>query len=353
MSPHEPAPALREHFVIVPRGPFSLARAADVIAHFPPLRHQPKTDDGVVRLGFVADRTFEPIAVSIQTADYLGVLRIEVHRAASSMESIAASNPNDVRKQVARIFALDVDGTSYPEIARRDPELAPLMKQLEGLRPVSFTSPYECACWAILSQRISTSQAANVVRALVETHGPKIETSGGPVGIFPPPAKLLELDAGLPPIKLERLHGVAQAALDGELDAATLRALPEDEAMKRLRALPGIGEFWAAGIWLRACGVTDRFPDEPISIAALGALHGLGDRPSAEAIAELTARYRPFGMWIAFLLRVAINRGVLGDDALGDIAGREMAIRRSSERRPARRAASTRRRARPGAGSRA
>jgi DNA-3-methyladenine glycosylase II len=321
-------------FVIVPRGPFSLARAANVIASFPPLRHQPKSEDGVVRLGFIADKTFEPVAVSIRTADYLGVLRVTVHGNAEAA---------DVRKQVARIFSLDVDGTTFPEIAARDPKLAPLMKQLEGLRPVSFTSPYECACWAIISQRISTSQAANIVRALVERHGPTIETPDFTMNVFPPPSKLLELDAmpSLPPVKIERLHGVARAALEGKLDAGALRGLGEEEALARLRALPGIGDFWSAGIWLRACGVADRFPDEPISIAALGALHGLGDHPSPAKLAELTARYRPFGMWIAFLLRVAASRG-----ELGEIAGREMAIRRSSERRAGNRAASTRRRAR-------
>lgn len=304
-------------FVIVPRGPFSLARAAGVIASFPPLRHQPKTDDGSVRLGFVADRTFAPMAVTIRTADYLGVLRVTVHGLETSGLEL-----RDVRKQVARIFALDVDATRYPEIALRDPELAPLMKEFEGLRPVSFTSPYECACWGIISQRISTTQAANIVRGLVQAHGPKVDG----IGIFPPPMKLLEIDEiqSLPPVKVERLRAVAQAALDGKLDAATLRALPEEEALRRLRELPGIGDFWASGIWLRACGVADRFPDEPISIAALGALHHLGDHPSASRLAELTARYEPFGMWMALLLRVVVGRG-----ALGDIAGREMAIRRS------------------------
>lgn len=325
-------------FVIVPRGPFSLARAADVIAHFPPLRHQPKTDDGTVRLGFVADRTFQPIAVTVRTADYLGVLRVTVHGLEGSGLDL-----QDVRRQVARIFSLDVDGASFPGIAHRDPKLAPLLKELEGLRPVCFTSPYECACWAVISQRISTAQAANIVRGLVEAHGPKVDAAGTTVGVFPPPAKLLEIESiqSLPGAKIERLHGIARAALDGQLDAAVLRALPAAEALERLRALPGIGDFWSSGIWLRACGVADRFPDEPISIAALGALHGLGDHPSPAKLAELTAKYQPFGMWIAFLLRVAVGRGLLGD-----IAGREMAIRRSSERRPVNRAASTRRRGR-------
>lgn len=295
-------------FVIVPRGPFSLARAADIVAHFPPLRHQPRTSDGSVRLGFVADRTFEPLAVTVQTADYLGVLRVTVHGLEGATAGIA-----EVRRQVSRILALDVDGRDYPDLVRRDPALAPMMERFEGLRPVSFTSPYECACWAVVSQRISKEQAARVVGAIVEAHGPKVDG----IGVFPPPLALLAIESvpGLSSVKLERLHAIARAALDGQLDADTLRALPEAEALRRLQDLPGIGAFWSSGVWLRACGVHDRFPDEPLSIAALDRLH------EGRSTEEPTELYRPFGMWIAFMLRVA--------------------TRRSSERPVARRAPST------------
>jgi hypothetical protein len=89
-----------------------------------------------------------------------------------------------------------------------------------------------------------------------------------------------------------------------------------------LTAIRGIGLFWASGIYLRACGIVDAFPDEPLAIAALGALHGLGDRPSAPDVQRLTEAYRPYRMWACFLLRVAAARGVIPG-----ISGREMRIR--------------------------
>src|SRR5207244_2829893 len=94
--------------------------------------------------------------------------------------------------------------------------------------------------------------------------------------------RLLDVDVvpSLPAEKIERLHAVARAALDGLLDVARLRDLGSVEGPKSLLAIRGIGPFWASGIYLRACGIVDVFPDEPLSIAALGALHGLGDRPS-------------------------------------------------------------------------
>jgi DNA-3-methyladenine glycosylase II len=93
-----------------------------------------------------------------------------------------------------------------------------------------------------------------------------------------------------------------------------------------VRTIPGIGPFWSSGIYLRASGIADEFPEfEPLTIAALGAIHGLGDRPDPDTVRRLTDAYRPYRMWVSFLLRVAAARGIVTG-----IAGRETAIRRGS-----------------------
>jgi len=95
-----------------------------------------------------------------------------------------------------------------------------------------------------------------------------------------------------------------------------------------VRAIAGIGPFWSSGIYLRGCGIVDEVADEPLSVAALGALHGLGDQPGPEAITHLMDGYRPYRMWVTFLLRVAANRG-----AIPGLAGRESEIRRAADSR--------------------
>lgn len=285
-------------FVIVPKGPFNLTLAAEHLSCFPATSHQPTMNAGKLRLGFIADKTHAPVAVELRQ-EYGGAFhgRLLGRGAAGWIPS----HVDAVRKQVARIFALDVDAKAFPDLAKRDPKIAPILRDLEGLRPVSFTSPYECACWAVISQRITKFQGAKIFDTLVTKHGTTIDD----VRVFPTPEKLLEVTEvqSLPAPKLERLHGIALAALEGKLDAETLRRLPEADALTRLKDLPGIGEFWSSGIWLRACGVHDRFPDEPISIAALNDLHG-----SDANLAKRTELYRPFGMFVAFLLRITNRR---------------------------------------------
>jgi len=289
-------------FILAPEGPFSLARAADVVLRFPPLAHQPRARGGL-RLGFVLDGDHRSVAVSLREVDGA------VHG------TVAGTGRIDVAaRQVARILSLDHDATDYPRVAEQDPRLAPVMAALSGLRPVCFTSPYEAACWAVISQRITTAHAARITGELVRAHGEVVLSEGAPVQVFPRPDRLLDVRTvpGLAAVKLERLHGIATATLEGALDADRLRALGDEDAPAALRALAGIGPFWASGIYLRACGVVDVFPDEPRAIAALGELHGLGPTPSARAVAALTDRHRPFRMWVCFLLRVAAARGLIG-----------------------------------------
>jgi len=296
--------------------------AIDVLGHFGPTgRHVveagPKAAaESILRLAFPLDGEFEPVAVA---------LRFE---AGALLGEVAGTDRIDAAAtQVARIFSLDVDGSGYPELARRDPALAPLMAALPGLRPVCFTSPYETAAWAILSARISMAQAARVQDRLIRELGTRLRVAGEDAWSFPTPERLLELRElpGAAPEKVVRLQGVARAALDGLLDPTRLRALGDVAGPESLLSIRGIGPFWSSGIYLRGCGIADVFPDEPLSIAALGQLHGLGDRPAAGTVKRLTDAYAPYRMWVCFLLRVAAGRGIIPG-----LAGREMAIRRAS-----------------------
>jgi len=129
--------------------------------------------------------------------------------------------------QACRFLSLDVDAHGWPDVARRDPVIADAQQQLPGLRPCRFHSPYEAAAWAVLSQRIRIVQAARLRDDLVARHGDD--------GAFPAPQQLRGLDLDLPGRKSEYLRAVADAALDGRLDAATLRSLDPDDAIRTVQ----------------------------------------------------------------------------------------------------------------------
>ena len=174
--------------------------------------------------------------------------------------------------QACRFLSLDVDAQGWPEVGRRDPVIAGAQARLPGLRPCGFHSPYEAASWTVLSQRLRISQAARLRSELIARHGED--------GAFPAPRTLLGLDLGLPGRKGEYLRAVAEAALDGLLDGAALRALDPDQAIQRVQQVKGLGPFAAELVVLRGANAPDGLPrHEPRLDTEIPGQYGPGHTP--------------------------------------------------------------------------
>jgi DNA-3-methyladenine glycosylase II len=270
--------------VLEPRGPFSLAAAGRFLAEFPPADHTGVEPDGTVRLGFVRDDFSGVAKVTLRQAREDGPVEVEINA------------DGDVGPQLERILGLEHDGDAFVAVLDGDPVLRTLWERTGHLRQVSFPSPYEAACWSVIALRLRQPQAVQVRR--------RIEAAIGD-GAFPVPERLAGLEPveGLSEAKAERLRAMARAALDGRLDPYELRALPQDEAIARLRELPGLGPFYASLVLLRATGATDAFfPIERLRHAAARA-YELPEAPSEQAFTAMAERWRPFRSWACVLLR--------------------------------------------------
>jgi DNA-3-methyladenine glycosylase II len=268
--------------VLEPRGPFSLAAAGRFLAEFPPADHTGVEPDGTVRLGFVRD-------------DLSGVAKVTL-RQAHEDGPVEVDGAGAVAPQLERILGLEHDGDAFVAVLDGDPVLRTLWERTGHLRQVSFPSPYEAASWSVIALRLRQPQAVQVRR--------RIEAAIGD-GAFPVPERLAGLESveGLSEAKADRLRAMARAALAGRLDPYELRALPQDEAIARLRELPGLGPFYASLVLLRATGATDAFfPIERLRHAAARA-YDLPEAPSEEAFTAMAERWRPFRSWACVLLR--------------------------------------------------
>ncbi len=193
--------------------------------------------------------------------------------------------------QVARFLSLDVDATAWPDVGRRDPVIADAQQRLPGLRPCGFHSPYEAAAWSVLSQRIRIVQAARLRADLTERHGED--------GAFPAPDVLRGLDLDLPGRKAEYLHAVAEAALDGVLDGAALRAVEPAVAIAQVVRVKGLGPFAAELVVLRGANAPDALPHNERRLEA-----EVTERYGPErSLAEVSQAGRPFRTWAAVHLR--------------------------------------------------
>jgi DNA-3-methyladenine glycosylase II len=214
---------------------------------------------------------------------------------------LGAAPAPDVAAYAARVLSTDVDATSLSNVATRDRVAGALLHRRPGLRPVCFWSPYEAAVWGILSQRTSMTHASILKRRIADTHGPEIAG----LRAFPAPTDLLGL-RGLPGVggtKMQRLHHVARAALEGDLDAGSLRAGGVEESRQRLQRIPGVGPFTAELILVRGAGHPDVFPQHERRLhAIMRAAYGTPDATVAE-LTRIADGWRPYRSWIGFLFR--------------------------------------------------
>ena len=180
------------------------------------------------------------------------------------------------------------------------------------MRPVLFHSPYEAAAWSIISARRYRGQAAVIRDRICAEIGRTYSLAGEEIRAFPLPHRLLKADTlpGVAPNRVEWLHAVARAALDGVLDAQRLTSMEPVDALAQLQELPGIGPMYATLILLRSTGTTDVLTfAEPRLPGYVAHFYGTGPTPaSREELTRISAGWRPFRTWAAVLIRVAGDR---------------------------------------------
>ncbi len=281
---------------IAPRGPFSLAAAERFFGGWEATAGAQPSPDGL-RVAFLVDDWQGSVGMLVRQDSDTGAIHAAVQASTGDLDVARAE------RQLARILSLDHDGAGYAAVGERDPVIGERQRAASFLRPVLFHSPYEAACWGIVSARLHHRQA----RAIRTAMSSRLLVERAALDVFPSPSELLERTEipSLPAEKVARLHGIARAALEGRLDRDRLLALPPEQAMAEVQRLRGIGPFWAGLIVLRAVGPTDALaPGEPRLRRAVAAAY---DRPELasddDAFAALAASWRPYRTWVSVLLR--------------------------------------------------
>jgi DNA-3-methyladenine glycosylase II len=286
-------------FELRPQGPFSLAASAAFLEGFSPAAHRAADADGHLHLAFVPDGEEAAAGACLQQPE--GVVAGEV---------FGQADPDAVREQVTRILSLDVDGSGFPDVGRRDPVVGGLQARWPGLRPVGFFSPYEAAAWALISHRIRIVQGARIKQRMADELGQPVNVHGDVRHAFPAPARLAALEGfpGLFARKVDNLRALGEAAAVGRLDGAWLRSLPRDQALAELKKLQGIGDFSAELILLRGAGDPDHLPvHEPRLCRGAAIAYDLADPPDTEWLEQRSESWRPYRTWVVLLLRVLLE----------------------------------------------
>jgi len=272
-------------------------------------------------LGFLGARAIAGVEV-VAGQRYRRVVRvgeavggIEVSHLAARRCLVVTIRFPDVRalpiivSRLRGLFDLDADLDAIGEHLSQDARLAPLVARRPGLRTPGCWDGFELAVRAILGQQVTLQAGRTLASRITAAFGARLET-GVAAGdaltrVFPTPSQLARADLGMMGLTTARaaaLKALAVAAADDPRlfeQAASL-----DEAIARFRALPGIGEWTAQYIALRALREADAFPAADIGLMQGFACSssGLGDgqpRPSPKQLLEQAEAWRPWRAYAA------------------------------------------------------
>ncbi len=162
-----------------------------------------------------------------------------------------------------RMFDLDANPQAIADTFRHDAILGPLLARHPGLRLPGGWDGFEIAVRAILGQQISVAAARTLATRIVQRWGESLPATpmAGLERLFPTPAALAQADLreiGLTTTRAATISGMAQALQDGRVDFSAEQSL--DEFVARWVALPGIGEWTAHYMAMRALSDPDAFP---------------------------------------------------------------------------------------------
>jgi len=204
-----------------------------------------------------------------------------------------------ILSRVRRVFDLGADPEAIAAHLSTDPVLAPMVARRPGLRLPGGWDGFEMAVRAVMGQQITIAGARNLLGKLVAAYGAPIAGGGEELmHVFPSPDRLVDAEIaalGMPGARGKAISNMARAALaDPSLFE---RAASLDEAIAKLCAVPGIGEWTAHYVAIRALREPDGFPASDIGL--LRALAEDGVRPTPKALLARAEAWRPWRAYAA------------------------------------------------------
>ena len=241
---------------------------------------------------------------TISLGGYWGTF--EVHRVArrNYLElGIDFPNPQSfpyIVQRARRLFDVDTDPGEVARHLRQDRRLIALVDAYPGLRVPGSWGGFELAVRAILGQQISVKGATTLAGRLALGYGRRFRK--GELGVlFPTPEVLAKANParlGLPQARAGAIPHLARAVCQGQLSfngAAGLRPF-----VAQMKDVPGIGEWTAQYVAMRALSHPDAFPATDLGLLRGASSGSRGLKP--KTLLQRAEKWRPFRAYAAMYL---------------------------------------------------
>jgi AraC family transcriptional regulator of adaptative response / DNA-3-methyladenine glycosylase II len=173
---------------------------------------------------------------------------------------------------VRDLFDLDARSDLIGKQLRKDERLAPLVKRTPGMRVPGAFHGFEMGVRAIIGQQVTVKAATTLARRFVAAFGEACATPFPELTqLTPTPTRIAAASVddiaklGIVGARARSIIALAQAHVSGALSLEQRVHGPE-ATIARLAELPGIGQWTAHYIAMRALRWPDAFPKEDIAV---------------------------------------------------------------------------------------
>jgi DNA-3-methyladenine glycosylase II len=234
----------------------------------------------------------------------------------------------EVESEISEILAatltwmlgLDIDLTEFYRFAAQDPGLQGLVRDFRGAKPPRYPSLFEALVNAVAGQQISLTVAIHLLNRLTQAFGEPFPEKPGPAHAFPRPSDLAELqpqplrDLGFSFTKARTIIELSQNLVAGSAGLEHLDSLGDDDAVKALSLLKGIGRWSAEYVLLRGLGRRHLFPGDDVGARRkLQEWLNLTEPLDYQGVRRVLAGFHPFGglIYFHFLLGQLAAEGLI------------------------------------------
>jgi DNA-3-methyladenine glycosylase II len=201
--------------------------------------------------------------------------------------------------------------TGLAQLHAADPVLAQVIDDHPGFDPDAWIQRlpamdlFGALVFQVIGQQISVIAATAIFARLTKRFG----------GQVPKADELAAVDEGtlrglgLSRRKAATVLDLARRFADGRLSEADLQKLPDEEVIRRLTEIKGIGPWTVQGALLIALRRPNLVRAGDLALRrSIQAHYGLDHLPDATEVADLARRWRPYGSLASSLLLAAARR---------------------------------------------
>ncbi|PHC82973.1 hypothetical protein COF42_25620 [Bacillus wiedmannii] len=245
---------------LYPVAPFDFEKSINFTKNFIPMNGEQDFSE----LTLIKAVELSEISVVFSVQSIGTTSKPKLHYKIYSVEPLDTYSHQEALDRIDFFLSLQDNLTPFYEIGYHDKIFKPIINELYGYHQVKFLTPFENACWAVISQRSSLALSKITKDKLIKIYGDELSFNGKTFYTFPSPNKLIKVSENdLNDIvnntkKTQYLMNTIKAF--NSINETNLRKKNYEDLKHWLLSIKGIGEWSASFILLRGFGKMEELP---------------------------------------------------------------------------------------------